>query len=66
LFAEILSESSTLQASQTRSQLPSEALPYVKQFLLNSLVAKMWTDQRKLEEAMRCKFGDNVPLVPAI
>jgi hypothetical protein len=66
LFAEVLSESSTPQASQARSQLPSEALPYVKQFLLNSLASKMRSDQRKLEEAMRCKFGDNVPLVPAI
>lgn len=66
LFAEIPSESSATHASQTQPQLPKESWPHVKQFLLNSLAAKMRNDQRKLEDAMRGKFGDSVPLVPAI
>lgn len=66
LVAEIPSESTKAHASQAPAQLPSEALPYAKQFLLNSLAAKMRNDQRKLEDAMLRRFGDSVPLVPAI
>lgn len=51
---------------QPSDQSAPDAVAYMKSFLLNSLASKMRNDQRHLEDILLKKFGDTLPLVPAM